>query len=268
MSTATHPAPALTPSRFTPGRVVAVVLGSLGALVGVALLIGGLVLVLAHLALRDADGFYTSSTERLTTSTRALTSEGLRLGAPRGAGIQWAVDAAPVRVRVRAAGADGRPVFVGIARESAVDSYLRGVAHDEVTDVHGNPFSVETVRHAGTVRPAAPARQAFWAASATGRGTQTATWKVDNGRWAVVVMNADGRRGVTTDVSVGASAGWLIWVGLGLVLAGILSTAAGGGVMWAGLRARPEAHGRSPEASVATDSLPTRDERPPFRLGR
>jgi hypothetical protein len=190
MATAAHPAPATPHPRFSPGRVVAVVLGSLGVVVGIGLLIGGLVLVLAHLTLRDSDGFYTSSTERLTTTTRALTSEGLRIGAIHGTGVQRATEAAPVRVRVRAASADGRPIFVGIAREGAVDAYLRGVSHEEVTDVHGNPFSVDTVRRPGRSVPTAPARQRFWTASATGRGTQTADWKVGEGRWAVVVSRS------------------------------------------------------------------------------
>ena len=240
MATAAQPAPATSRSRFTPRRIVAIVLGSLGAVVGIGLLIAGLVLVLAHATLRDSAGFYTSPTERLTTTTRALTSEGLAIGAADGAGIAWATDAAPVRVRVRAASADGRPIFVGIARERSVDAYLRGVAHEEVTDVRGFPFSTETVRRPGRSTPAAPARQRFWAASATGRGTQTAEWKVGEGRWAVVVMNADGRAGVATDLSVGASAGWLLWLGLGLLAAGLLSTAGGGTAIWAGLRERPD----------------------------
>jgi hypothetical protein len=246
MATAAHPAPATPHPRFSPGRVVAVILGSLGAVVGIALLIGGLVLVVAHLTVRDSDGFYTSSTERVTTTTRALTSEGLRIGAVQGTGVQWATEAAPVRVRVRAASADGRPIFVGIAPERAVDAYLRGVAHDEVTDVHANPFSVDTVRRPGRSVPTAPARQRFWAASATGRGTQTADWKVGEGRWAVVVMNADGRPGIAADLSVGARAGWLIWLGVGLLAAGVLSTAAGGGVMWAGLRSPRDPAGPEP----------------------
>ena len=55
-------------------------------------------------------------------------------------------------------------------------------------------------------------------------------WPVENGDWTVVVMNADGSRGVSTDLSVGATVPALGWVvtgilvaaGLGLLLAVVL----------------------------------------------
>jgi hypothetical protein len=239
------------PTRWGPGRVAAVVLGSLGVLVGVGLLLAGLALVLAHATLRDSDGFYASSTERLTTSTRALTSERLNIGRVDGAGAGWAADEAPVRVRVRAASADGRPIFVGIASERSVDAYLRGVAHDEVTDVHSDPFRADSVRREGDRSPAPPASEGIWEASSGGSGTQTAEWKVGEGRWAVVVMNADGRPGIATDVSVGARLGWLVWVGVALLVLGLLSAAGGGGLMWAGLRTRPDDGAPGPPAATA-----------------
>jgi hypothetical protein len=42
--------------------VLAVVFGSLGALIGLALLLAGLALVLAQAFARDDDGYYTSDT--------------------------------------------------------------------------------------------------------------------------------------------------------------------------------------------------------------
>jgi hypothetical protein len=239
MATAAHPVDTAEPSRWPPGRIAQVAFGSLVAVVGMVLLLAGAAVALAHLTLRDSDGFYSSSTERLTTPTRALTSERLRIGHVDGPGSAWAADAAPVRVRVRAASADGRPIFVGIGPERAVDAYLRGVAHDEVTDVRSDPFSTEFVRRNGAVRPAPPARQGFWAAAATGPGTQTAEWKVGDGRWTAVVMNADGRPGLATDMSVGAKLGWLIWVGVGLAALGVLALAGAAGLLIAGLRRRP-----------------------------
>ena len=70
--------------------------------------------------------------------------------------------------------------------------------------------------------PARPANASFWAATATGPGTQALTWKPDVGRWAVVVMNADGSRRVAADVSVGAKTGVLLPVGIGLFVLSLL----------------------------------------------
>src|ERR671924_1962956 len=82
--TAAPPPAAPPPSGDKPGwnagRVVAVVFGSLAALIGCALLLGGLALVLAHAFARDDDGYYTSDTERLSTGTYAITVEDIDLG--------------------------------------------------------------------------------------------------------------------------------------------------------------------------------------------
>jgi hypothetical protein len=42
---------------------------------------------------------------------------------------------------------------------------------------------------------------AFWVASADGTGTVTFDWRPTSGRFAVVLANADGTRGVTGNVS-------------------------------------------------------------------
>ena len=60
--------------------MLAVVFGSLGALIGLALLLAGLALVLAQAFARDDDGYYTSDTKRLATPTYALTVEDIDLG--------------------------------------------------------------------------------------------------------------------------------------------------------------------------------------------
>jgi hypothetical protein len=103
---------------------VAVVFGSIASLIGVAFLLGGLALILAHAFARDSDGYYTTGTERLATVTYALTAEDIDLGSR-------VADVVPKdvlgRVRIRAQRPGGRPVFVGIGPEREVDAYLRGV---------------------------------------------------------------------------------------------------------------------------------------------
>ena len=113
--------------------------------------------MLAHATARDSAGFYTSDTERFTTQTYALTSEGLQIGDMRGQGADWALDAVDATVRVRASAPDGHPMFIGIAREADLDRYLTQVAHEEVTAVHSAPFAYDAVRRAGTAAPGVPA---------------------------------------------------------------------------------------------------------------
>jgi len=225
MSTTTaHPLPERGTSPWGPGRVALLIVGSLASLIAFALLMAGLMMVLAHVTARDSSGFYTSPSEPFSTQTYALTSEGMQIGDIRGDGADWALDALDATVRVRATTADGDPVFIGIARERDVDRYLAASAHEEISDVHGGPFGYDSVRRAGRAAPAAPEAATFWVASASGPGTQAVTWKPDVGRWAVVVMNADRSPGVAADISLGAKSGAVLPVGfvlLGLGLAGL-----------------------------------------------
>ena len=99
-----------------------------------------------------------------------------------------------------------------------------------MTDFHSDPFRAVYRAEPGAARPApaAPASKPIWAASAHGKGTQSVIWDVKHGNWSVVVMNADGSRGIDTGVSAGADfpiLSALAWgsVGGGLVLLGVAS---------------------------------------------
>jgi hypothetical protein len=91
-----------------------------------------------------------------------------------------------------------------------------------VTDVKLDPFAADYRFHRGTRPPANPADRRFWVASAHGAGPQTLSWKVRNGGWSIVVMNADGSRGVDAGVSAGASLPILTPVGRALAGGGLL----------------------------------------------
>jgi hypothetical protein len=223
------------------GRVIAVIAGCVLALIGVTLLAGGVALAIATATLRDGDGYFASSAERFSTPTRALTSEGIAIGSVDAGVADWLADVTG-RVRVRATAVDGRPVFVGIAREHDLDRWLRGVAHDEVTDVHSDgAFSYDFVRRVGARMPGAPQAEGIWVASSAGAGTQTVRWDAHGGRWAVVVMNADGSGGVDARVSVGAKAGWVLPVALSLIGVGLLLALAATAVIVAGVSGGPAA---------------------------
>jgi hypothetical protein len=101
------------------------------------------------------------------------------------------------------------------------------VSHDEVTRFGDDP---SYRRRTGEGVPAPPGQQNFWSASATGTGRQTISWPTREGRWAVVVMNADGAAGVAADVRAGATLPRLGAFAASLLLGGalllVLSTAA------------------------------------------
>ena len=240
-------------TRSNAARTAFLLGGMFAATVGIGAGIGGGALVWAHSTQRDAAGFYSTSAERLTSSSFAMTSPDLDFGT-NGNEARWVPGSGDgLTALVEAAGADGRPVFVGIARKSDVVSYLARSAHDEVTDFNVDPFQAEYRRFPGEERPAAPAVQGFWLASASGDGLQRVTSPMKDDDLAVVVMNADGSAGVTADVAVGVKTGALLPVGIGLLALAAVAVALGAASVVLGAtggRVRPRPPGMRDSATA------------------
>jgi hypothetical protein len=142
-------------------------------------------------------GWITSGTHRYAAPGRAIVSGSLDADAIP----DWLVG----KARVTASSGSDHRLFVGVARREDVDRYLAGVAHSTVEDVNFDPFDASYSSTAGKVAPGRPAAQSFWVESKTGTGTQTASWKIRNGHWRVVIMNADASPRVVADAKVGAT---------------------------------------------------------------
>ncbi len=207
---------------MTPRRVIVVVLASLVAVIGLGLLAAGASLGGAYGTQRDDAGFFTTSTERFETDSFALTTDKIDLG-QRGRDDWWA-DRDLATVRITVDGADARPVFVGIGLESDVATYLAGIPHDAITDVdfHRNSVDYRRENVGGTSPPAPPADQVFWVAQASGEASQSITWDLEPGNWAIVVMNADATANVVADIELGGQVDYLVPIAIGLVIGGIV----------------------------------------------
>ena len=206
---------------MSAGRVILIVLGSIGVLFGLALVAGGGFLLWADRTQRE-DGYLTTPTERFATPTYALTRTRLEVDTD---GAGWVLnDSWFGKVRIRGESAGRRTLFMGIGPEAAVAKYLGPVAHANVEEIDFDPFRVTYLPVTGGTPQGPPTDQRFWAASASGVGTQTLTWKVREGDWSVVLMNSDGSRGVAANIDVGAKMSFLLWVAIGGLLGGVLVT--------------------------------------------
>ena len=244
------------------GKIALLVVGAVVGLVAIGLVVGGAGLLYVHGTQRDDAGYYRTDTKPLSTSTYALTSEHIDLGA------QGDEDWAPLdnigTVELRAARADGGDVFVGIADAVDVDRFLARSAHAEVEEISYDPYRPSYSVRGGESAPGAPGAQTFWVAAASGPEGQSLKWEIESGDWAVVVMNADGSRGVVVDASVGVKTGVLLPIGIGLLAAGM--AAAGLAVLMMILGARSSASGETaggasvPAAVSAAGSYPARLE--------
>ncbi len=214
------------------------------------LLAAGAALLAVDRTQRDDDGFLTTPTERFDSSTFAITSESIDLFEADSSG-DWVLSEG-VLGDVRITGeSEGRDIFIGIGETIDVDAYLEGVQHDEVRNLDFDPFRVDYRLISGGEPPGPPGEQTFWVASASGPGTQTATWEGESGEWTVVVMNADASVGVDVELSAGAEADILLWLAIGLLLAGLLLLAGGVTMIVVGARGATRAGEAAVPAAAA-----------------
>ncbi len=232
-----------------PLRVMLLVLGPIIAVIGFGLLAAGATLGWAYGTQRDDAGFFTTSSERFETDSFALTSGKIDLGQP--GRDDWWADRDLATVRITVDNADARPVFVGIGPQSEVEVYLAGIPHDDITDVDFHRNSVEYRREnaGGTSTPAPPGDQAFWVTQASGEASQGVTWDLEPGNWAIVVMNADATTDVVADIELGGQVDYLVPIGIGLVIGGIVLLAMAAAMIIGGV-------GRTQVASDTAVPLP------------
>jgi hypothetical protein len=223
--------PSTRPS--STARVLSIGAAAVLAIVSTALLAAG-ALSLWGDSQRDADGYISTDREHVSTTAYALASDDLDINSDA---PDWLLDGDDLgTVRLAAQSRDGKPVFVGVARTSDVERYLSGTAYTTVADFDTSPFRADYDEHAGTGRPVAPAERPIWDASVQGGGHQRLDWDAKPGNWSVVVMNADGSRGVDTTVSAGAKLSFLQPLGWAAIGGGVVLMLAAGGLLYLGLR--------------------------------
>jgi hypothetical protein len=198
------------------GRVTAVVIGSVVLLVSLGLIAAGATLGIADRFFRDNQGFLMAPQSSLSSPGSALVSPNVQIQAQPASALPRSV-LGTAKVTVDPAG--GAPVFVGIARTGAAAGYLADVARSTVLSTGSHP----SYRfHPGGVPSGLPSRAGIWVASSAGSGLQTVTWPVQNGQWTLVVMNADGSRGVAANVRGGATVPIATWLFITFLVVGFV----------------------------------------------
>jgi hypothetical protein len=244
MTTDTNPTQTYdSASASRTGRMIG---GGVLATVGAVLALGGG----GVLAIGGSDGEFSSGHRDVSTSTSALVSEV--------ASINDTADVSEVlghpRVKIDADSMNSdRSVFVGVGPKADVDRYLAGAQIDRVTDFEVDPWSLDKTRVEGTAKPKPPATQSFWVAKSSG-SSASIDWKVRDGNYRVVVMNADGSRGVQTESRIALQVPHLATAAIVALIAGILL--GGGGIAMMAL-AGSGGRGRStstPQAPGATQT--------------
>ena len=239
---------------MSAGRIIGIVVGGLVLLVGLGLLLGGGGVLVAERVLADADGFVTFRTTSINQDAYAVVVPAQILG---GEGFWWR-HAVTLRIEVTGREADGKAVFVALADRVDVERYLNGVNYVEVK----NPRLANAARPrrlqvgyqtvAGTTIPPAPTTQSFWLESATGSRTQLLEWRIEPGDYCLVLMNADGTRGISASAAVGIKAP--IVVTIAIIVLGVGAVMFALGLLVVVLSARRPAGGAGGASGSAVGS--------------
>jgi hypothetical protein len=210
------------------GRITLIVTGLVASLVASAIVAGG-ALALWGDSQKGSDGYLSTDTHRFHAPGRALATDNLDVDL---GGADWVADSDDLgKIKVSAESRDGKPVFVGIARTTDVERYLDGVPYTTVEDVDVSPFRADYARNYGHRHPVSPEHAGIWVDSSHGTGRQSFEWKINDGDYSVVVMNADGSLGVDADVKAGADIPFLDELGWTAIGSGAFALVLGIGLI-------------------------------------
>jgi hypothetical protein len=208
-----------------------IILGSVVGLMALAILAAGGAALWANHSERDSEGYFTGSTHRIADSSYAVTHGGVEVD-----NLPEFADGNLAKIRIAATSDTGRGLFVGIARARDADAYLANVAHANLDDYGVADEKQDYDSVGGTAKPLRPATQDIWVASATGTEASALKWKVREGDYTVVLMNADASKGVAADVKLGVNVNYLGWVIAGVLAIGAILAAAAAFLLLHGVR--------------------------------
>ncbi|MEZ5268187.1 MAG: DUF4389 domain-containing protein [Microthrixaceae bacterium] len=216
------------------GWVVMVVVGGIITLLSLGPLLGGGLLIAADATQKDSDGFFTSPDGRLETTSYAITSDEIDLGAdPTDNDTRFDLgDFVTIRMDVESSSES--PVFVGIGPQADVARYLKGVERATVEDLSFDPFSVRYRYEAGGAPSGEPTGEDFWVASAHGPGRQTLEWARER-----QLVGGDNERRRRTRRECRRrhrrESPWVLRVGVGLAVAGVIALLVGATLLVVGV---------------------------------
>jgi hypothetical protein len=238
------------------GRIVMIVIGSVIALIGFGLLVGGVGALIGYATQRD-DGYFRTGEIRLASPTFAITSDSIDLDSEPGPS-DWLIDRGAlgtVKIDLDPARSDP-PLFAGIGPSEEVSSFLDDVSRDQIRDVDLSPDRVSFRRQAGSTMPAPPGEQSFWVRQVTTSEPDVLIWEVESGDWTVVLMNADASRGVDLDARLGIKVDWFLPAAIGLIVGGLVLLGGGAALAIVGGRGlREPAEEPAPEGLEALPAV-------------
>jgi hypothetical protein len=199
------------------------------------LIMGGSSIRTIQNILVDEDGFLTSDPAEIDISSYALVLEDMEFDIDpvtwrwfqnRGGLLTFKI--------VTESNDPSKEIFVGIAQEQDVKSYLDDVEYQRIQDTN---FDLEDydltlsdsdfMLHQGGAPSATPLVHSYWVVQSSDADQQEITWDPQAGNYYVVIMNADASEGIHVNVQVGVRVPFFGSLGNILLTAGLFVGAIG-----------------------------------------
>ena len=217
-------------------KVTGIIVGAALALVG--LIVGGA--GAAVFATIGSDGKVSTGNQSFETSGAALVTSAADLRDPEE--VSDIVGDPRVQLDLRS----DKGVFIGVGRADDVELYLKDAPVDEISDFEVSPFKMKHDPRAGSKQLTPPGAQSFWVA----QGSDSLDWKAGSDEYRLVVMNADGSRGVSAQGDASVTIPHAAAIAWSLLGGGILLLLAGAAVILTARASAPSPR-RSPAYSAA-----------------
>jgi len=252
---------------MSAGKIILLIFGIIGLVISIGLLVGGGTLLWAENTIKDSEGFYTTRTIQIEKDSYAIVTGPADIDIS--AGWDWGWDLGDLAT-FKIEGSNNSPsnqIFIGVARESDIDAFLSGVEHDEITNLHIYPYSMDYQNHPGSIMPGDPTSQTFWTESTHGTGTQILEWELEPGSHSLVLMNDDGSAGIDINVVLGAKVPLLFGVGVGILVGGAIALFISIFMIYFSARRRGTVPPKPPETPAVTENEGEKSEVEPVVTG-
>lgn len=208
----------------TVTRVLGVVFGAFFLLISVPMMIGGAAVLAIPAVIADDQGYMNAPTIHVQNDNAyAYVSESFKLennesttqSSDNGVNYQFDNYGKIVNFRVMA-----DSYFVGLAPTAEVQSYLKDVPYEVVSQMNNQDITTYSVNAGKNGSLAGPLEQSFWIASGTDVLYYTPSASDFNKQLTLVVMKTDASQGINSDVKIGVNVPILQPIGIILLVIG------------------------------------------------
>ena len=200
------------------------------------LLMGGTTLRSIQSLVVDEDGFITSDSATVDLPGYAIVLEDIEFNVDPMAWRWLQSRGGLLKLKIVTESNDpSKEIFIGVARESDIRSYLQDVEYQRVVDMNFDEdnyrfvFSAADFRlHPGGSPSAPPTVHSYWVVHTSSAEAQELIWEPLSGTYNIVIMNTDGSEGIDADIQVGASVPFFGSIADILIYSGLFVGAIGG----------------------------------------